>query len=94
MGIMEVPPSVKREAVLCNHDCSCVTNGQCGDKEICKVDFAVGRKILFLTNEETIFCPYRVSYGSRQACICPVHCYIEGKGLYKSETTEKTPVAL
>lgn len=86
MGVTEVPPSVKREATLCSHDCSCITSGQCGYKEACKVDFAVGRKILFLKNKELCSCPYRLSYGSRQACTCPVHCYIEGKGLYKTDS--------
>lgn len=84
---IDVPAAVKREAVLCEQNCSCLQTGQCGDKEICKVDFAVGKKILFLTSNRSKSCPYRVSYGARQACICPVHCFIEGTGLYKKEHT-------
>lgn len=78
---MDIPVAVKRETRFCEHDFSCLTTGKCGDKENCSVDFPVGKSMLFLLSSKPVKCPYRVSYGSRQACVCPVHCYLHKEAL-------------
>ena len=81
---IKVPDAIKEKATLCQHGYSCLKTGCCGDRKMCKVDFAVGKLMLFLAPVEKALCSYRVSYGERQACVCPVHCYLEGQGLYKA----------
>ncbi|MEI6972456.1 MAG: hypothetical protein WCL44_13185 [bacterium] len=85
---MEVPVAVKRDTRFCEHDFSCLVTGHCGSKEVCDVEFPIGRSMLFLLAAEPATCPYRVSYGARQACTCPVHCYLHKEGLLAEKTAD------
>ena len=77
----EVPDSVKQKAKQCPNDFSCIATGYCGDQGICKVDHSVGESVLCLTSNErgACSCPYRLSFGYGQICMCPVRYYLYSK---------------
>jgi len=65
---IQVPKSV-REETQCPHDFACLSTGQCK----CKVDYADGKNVLFLTSKERTSCPYQFPFGSGQICMCPTN---------------------
>lgn len=68
-----VSESVKQATTKCPADLSCLTTGKCGDREMCAVEYANGCPVLFLEDRKGSTCPYRLSFGNRQACLCPTH---------------------
>ena len=76
---INIPQKVIQQTTKCRHDFSCLATGQCGDIELCKVDYANGDNILFLVSKESLDCPYRVMFAGRQVCRCPVRFAIHQK---------------
>lgn len=51
---------------------SCLKKGECANPARCQVADGRNDSILFLENTESLeTCPYRLSMGSRQFCVCP-----------------------
>lgn len=72
-----VPESVIEETAACPYSFSCLETGQCGDRPMCSVDYAIPDNILFLKTEAPADCPYRWPFGiNRQVCKCPVRYFI------------------
>ena len=69
----QVPHTVQEKAKKCIHEFSCLKTGQCGECELCPVEYANGGEILFLKDRKYKVCPYRLPFGDRQICRCPVH---------------------
>ncbi|MCE5211906.1 MAG: hypothetical protein LLG40_10165 [Deltaproteobacteria bacterium] len=42
---------------------------------MCETEKAHVENILFLVSREQIECPYRLSFGQGQVCLCPTHYY-------------------
>ena len=70
---VQVPDSVRKATTKCAHDFACLKTGKCGDRELCPVDYADGKHVLFLKERKPALCPYRVSFADRQICCCPMH---------------------
>ncbi len=68
-----VPDCVLNGTTKCAHNFSCIETSKCGDKEMCKVEYANGGQILFLKDRKYSDCPYRLLFGDRQICRCPTH---------------------
>jgi hypothetical protein len=73
----QVPDSVIKQTTKCEHNFSCLETGKCGDKPMCKVDYADGDNVTFLQDKEDAFCSYRVPFGFSQVCTCPTHYAIQ-----------------
>ena len=69
----QVPESARKATKKCGHNFSCLTTGKCGDREMCPVEYANGEPLLFLKDRKYAACPYRLPFGDRQICRCPVH---------------------
>ncbi len=69
---LSIPKEAIDRATECPSEFSCLSCGQCGDSDICKVESAHSEDILFLEPEQCHFCPYRLSVGEDQICRCPV----------------------
>ena len=70
---VEDPDEVRAETTKCPNDFACLSTGQCGDRELCRLDSADGKNALFLSAEKYPFCPYRITFGDREVCTCPTH---------------------
>ena len=70
---LEVPDSVLEETTKCPHNFACLSSGQCGDLDKCKVEEADGKNMLFLASKEYMSCPYRIHFGYGLLCRCPTH---------------------
>ena len=75
--IHSVPNDIKNRATKCKHNYSCLETGQCGDRPLCSVEQRDGENVLILETNKSKSCPYRLDFGGRQLCTCPVHFYIE-----------------
>lgn len=73
----KVPEEVLQETTRCQHDFSCLKTQQCGNRSMCVVDKISAESILFLNSTEIVICPYRISFGQGQVCMCPVHYYLQ-----------------
>jgi hypothetical protein len=70
---LSIPKEAIDRATECPNEFSCLSSGQCGDCDTCKVQSAHSENILFIEQEKHQFCPYRLSVGEDQICRCPVH---------------------
>ncbi len=70
---IQVSESVIEETKMCPHEFVCLSTGQCGDPVKCKVNYANGKNVLFLTSVDDFSCPYRIRFGYGLMCTCPVH---------------------
>ncbi len=70
---MNVPETVLHQTTECRNDFACLKNIQCKKPFMCEVDYAVGENVLFLVDEKTEYCPYRLSFAGRQVCTCPTY---------------------
>ena len=66
---IQIPESVREETQECPYDFACLSTGQ----GKCKVDYADGKNVLFLTPKEIISCPYQILFGKEPMCMCPTH---------------------
>jgi hypothetical protein len=81
---INVPVEVLAKTIDCPQNLSCLLNdGQCGDPNECKVDYANGENVLFLESKKAIPCPYRINFADGIICRCPTHFY-----LHKNNLTE------
>jgi len=71
-----VPERVIQQADRCVHKNSCVENGTCGDRPLCRVESALSHQISFLKTEKLEVCNYRLNFGGRELCMCPVRTFI------------------
>ena len=69
---IQIPESVRKITKKCPHDFACLSTGQ----GKCKVHYADGKNVLFLTSKEKISCPYQIFFGYNLMCRCPTHFYI------------------
>jgi hypothetical protein len=79
---LKMPQEVIEQASKCPYNFECLQSGN-GNYPICKVDYADGKNILFLKEKKQASCPYRITYGLKQVCSCPVYYFayaIEDKG--------------
>lgn len=74
-----VPDSILSETKKCRHNFSCLGTQTCGHKKICEVEKVHSGGILFLVPKEQLHCPYRLSFGEGQICLCPTHYHIKNK---------------
>ena len=73
---ISTPNDVLKLATKCPHAYSCRETGKCGDQSLCQVEYACGDSVLFLKDRASSQCPYRLSFGERQVCRCPVHIHM------------------
>ena len=69
----KVPDSVLKETTKCHRDFSCLSSGQCCGIPQCKVETAIGGNVLSLESIGNKNCPYFVSFGGGELCICQTH---------------------
>ncbi len=63
----------------CPYAFTCLDSEKCGEREMCRVDYANGENVLFLKSKEAASCTYRVAFGFSQLCTCPTHFYINSQ---------------
>lgn len=83
---LSVPQEVIDQTTLCPSQFSCLSSGQCGDTQPCRVEAAHSENILFVKQEKPGFCPYKLSAGVDRICRCPVRYAIHerfGQALQK-----------
>lgn len=68
----KVTDSVLNETTKCLSDFSCLSSGQCCGIPQCKVEAAIGENVLSLESIGNKNCPYFVSFGGGELCICPI----------------------
>jgi hypothetical protein len=74
---IEVPNSVISETTRCPFQFSCLTTSRCGDEEMCNVESANGKNVLFVTgNAQSVAHPYSVLFGHGRVCACPTHYWL------------------
>ena len=73
---ISIPQEVLQKTTQCPHDFSCLSTGQCGGREKCKVRDTNAKTALVLVSKEDRECPYRVSFADIQICRCPTHLAI------------------
>lgn len=74
--INPVSDEVKTQTTKCEHNYSCLETGLRNDFPLCKVEQRDGTNVLFLETTERTICPYRLDFGGKQLCTCPVHYHI------------------
>jgi len=72
---VNIPESILSETTECRHNFSCLQTQKCGNRKMCETEKAHVENILFLVSREQIECPYRLSFGQGQVCLCPTHYY-------------------
>ena len=50
---------------------TCPSSGQCCDTERCHINRGSDWNLPTLQSTETLACPYKITFGRRQACACP-----------------------
>ena len=75
-GKLQVPAEVLKRTTKCQLAFSCLETGMCGDRELCAVEYIGGEKLIFLKDRTNRTCPYRMPFGERQMCCCPVRAYL------------------
>ena len=70
---VNVPEAVLSETKRCQHNFSCLETEKCGGKVMCDVKRVHKENILYWVSKEQINCPYRISFGEGQMCLCPTH---------------------
>lgn len=70
--------ALKLLAANCPHNHICLENP---DAVLCKIDYCVNEKVLFVKPQDESFCPYKNHFGHSHFCTCPVrlHLYLEKK---------------
>jgi len=76
MSTFKVPEKVIRQADRCGHEHSCLDTGKCGARPMCQVKSSLNHQISFLNTEESAACNYRILFGGKQLCMCPVRTFI------------------
>ena len=79
---VKVPDDVLKVTTKCPHSFSCLTPGQYNEHKMCEVEHIIGTNILFLRDTQQAGCPYRLTFGNSQTCICPTH-YAIGRMKHK-----------
>ena len=74
--MFKVPEKVIQQADRCGHGHSCLETGKCGSHPLCKVDSSLSGQISFLNTKDLVVCSYRILFGGRQLCMCPVRTFI------------------
>ncbi len=72
-------PIPQQAATGCRHGASCLKTGRCGPAALCAVTEADGINVLYLHDAGPLSCPYRVAFGGKQVCTCPVHYELYGQ---------------
>jgi len=76
---LNVPESVLAEAKDCPSKFSCLSTGKCGDEpQLCEVESANGKNVLFLSLKERKECPFHVPFADGLLCTCPVRYWTYG----------------
>ena len=70
---IKVPEQVLKNTTKCRHEFSCLDPDKCYRKKMCEVDQIDGKNVLLLKDKNTKDCPYRLSFGNGQICVCPTH---------------------
>lgn len=71
--LYKVSRSVRKKATECPRELACLGTGHCGDLPLCTVKSNADTHCLTLDSETCVLtCPYRVPFGRRQVCTCPV----------------------
>jgi hypothetical protein len=76
---LNIPKEIMDQTTECPNAFSCLSCGQCGDSDTCKVEAAHSENILFIERKQHQSCPYGLSVGEDQICRCPVHYAIYKK---------------
>ena len=75
-----VPKNILHETQKCLNDFSCLISGNCGQKNMCPVEYANGKNVLFLETKDPDSCEYRLPFGYRQQiCTCPTRFSIHSQ---------------
>lgn len=75
---IEVSEHVRARTRRCGHNFSCLETRKCGERDMCEVEHSIGSVLLLKTGEPAV-CNYRVNFGERQVCTCPIHCEIHAQ---------------
>ena len=76
MSMFKVPGKVIQQADRCAHKHSCIESGKCGSRPMCKVKSSLNQQISFLDTKESASCDYRILFGGKELCMCPVRTFI------------------
>ncbi len=76
MSLFTIPDRVVQLADRCAYKHSCIETGTCGDRPLCKVESTLNHQISFLDTEKSAVCNYRILFGGKQLCMCPVRTFI------------------
>ena len=76
MSMFQVPDQVIQQADRCGYGHSCLEIGKCGSRPLCKVDSSLNHQLSFLNTKESAACNYRILFGGKQLCMCPVRTFI------------------
>ena len=68
-----VPDEILNVTKKCPHSFSCLEFGMCGERKMCKVNYAIEPYVLALRTKEPEDCTYRINFESNQFCSCPTH---------------------
>jgi len=65
--------TLKSLAPKCQRDHVCLENS---DAVLCKIDYCINEKVLFVKTNNESYCPYRNDFGHSYFCTCPVRMKI------------------
>jgi len=91
--MVALPETIKQKTTKCENDFGCLLTGRCGNRQMCKVTNAIGPNVLQLATCEQSSCPYRVSFGYCELCVCPVRIYIHSRAHIWGAIEDWTPGA-
>jgi hypothetical protein len=74
---VKVPDDLLKMTTKCPQKFSCLTSDQCDGHKMCEVEHIMGTNVMFVKDSQREYCPYKLSYGYGQICICPTHYAIK-----------------
>lgn len=72
-----------KQTSKCEYQFSCLKSEESSNYPICPVDYANGKNVLFLKQDEAIPCPYQLPFGFGMVCTCPTHFAVHKTRLYR-----------
>ena len=71
------------DVTYCTYEFSCLTVGNCGERQLCEIDYTCGQHITVLKTEAgqqaLNDCQYALEYNDEVICRCPVRYYLYQK---------------
>ncbi len=70
---IKISEDVLKKATMCSKNLSCLNREK---RDMCRVEYAVSKDLLFVKKDGVPFCNYRMFYGDGAICKCPVRIAI------------------